>query len=474
MTAVKAVLAAVVPLSGDEAYFWECSRHLDWCYQEQPPLAIWAMIPARALLGDTVLAVRLPTLLVGAVLGWLLSLIVLRLGGTRRQAAVLWGVLHATPMFLIGSCYASTDALMMTAFAGATAAAMAIANGDRRGWWAFGVAVGLGFLAKFTVVLVLPALVPLLLLPQVRAQLRTPVPWLAALLCCALTAPVWIWAMQHDWDSIAWQLERVPDGFQPLHVVKFWGGSAAIVTPTLGVAALVAWFVSRRHGTASWRVLRWAAAAPIVFWSALAVLGPASAHWSAPSMLLGLVAVSLLEFPGRRQLVQWGVATGVVVLAAVASFLLLPEPWIAAEQAFRQWQGRPERAVLHHAASVDDLTAEVVRRLRPGELAASQRFSFVHTVSFLSQGKVPTLLYRGAKHGLSSLYWHSAEELRGRDLLVYTTDPALIAELRPLFASVEEEVPFEVRSGGKVVQVWRFLRCRNLQAPERGFTRLRT
>ena len=54
-TLLHVVLAAVLPLSGDEAYYWDCSRHLDWSYFDQPPLVIWSMIPFRAVLGDCLL-----------------------------------------------------------------------------------------------------------------------------------------------------------------------------------------------------------------------------------------------------------------------------------------------------------------------------------------------------------------------------------------------------------------------------------
>ena len=61
-TLLHVVIAATTPVSGDEAYYWDCSRHLDWTYFDQPPLVIWAMIPFRAILGETALAVRAPAI----------------------------------------------------------------------------------------------------------------------------------------------------------------------------------------------------------------------------------------------------------------------------------------------------------------------------------------------------------------------------------------------------------------------------
>lgn len=473
-TLVKAALAAVLPLSGDEAYYYDCSRHPDWCYFDQPGLVIWAMIPARAMLGETALAVRAPALLASAAFGWFAARILLRLGGTQRQALQFWGLLHATPLFFIGSAYASTDVVMMAAYAAATWSLMVIADGDRRGFWGLGLALGLGFLGKYTIVLVLPALLPALWRRQAAVQLRTATPWLAGLLCLALTAPVWIWAMQHDWDNIRFQFGRVPEGFRPQQLLQFWAGSLAIVTPTIGIAAVAAWIVSWRRGrTPSWQVLRWAVAAPMVFWSALAARGPVSTHWSAPAMLLALVALVMLDFRGRRLLVKLGIATTAIILPLLLSIPLLPAPWQRLEQWLRTQQGRPDKAELHKLFGYRELADEVARRLRPGELAACQRYSYVHLLSFLSGGQLPTRLYRGTAHGLASLYWHPVEELQGRNVLVFTTDPKLDLELRPLFEAIEEEEPYVAQYEGKVMQHWRFLRCTNLRQPAPGFTRLR-
>jgi hypothetical protein len=46
-TLLHVFIAVATPVSGDEAYYWDCSRHLDWSYFDQPPLVIWAMIPFR-------------------------------------------------------------------------------------------------------------------------------------------------------------------------------------------------------------------------------------------------------------------------------------------------------------------------------------------------------------------------------------------------------------------------------------------
>ncbi|RMF77539.1 MAG: hypothetical protein D6739_12655, partial [Nitrospirae bacterium] len=138
LAALHALLAAALPVSGDEAYYWDCSRHPDWSYFDQPGLVIWTMIPARAVLGETRLAVRTPAILASFLLGLFLLGLVRRLGGGPREAAWAYLVLHAMPLVFLGSFYASTDIAMTAAYVAAAWAAAALAQGERRAWWGFG------------------------------------------------------------------------------------------------------------------------------------------------------------------------------------------------------------------------------------------------------------------------------------------------------------------------------------------------
>ena len=238
-TALHMVLAASLPLSGDEAYYWDCSRHLDWSYFDQPPLVIWSMVPFRAVLGETRLAVRMPAIVASLAIGLLLLPLVRRLGGDHREAAVALVVLHLAPGFLLGSFYASTDIAMIACYAAATVAAARVAEGDLDGWWAFSLAIGVGFLAKFPVVLVVGAIAAALRFAAARSHLRRPTPWLAALLSGAVTMPVWIWGALHDWDNIRFQLvgrhTSDPEPLQQLADLVL--GVLALLTPFL-VAAI--------------------------------------------------------------------------------------------------------------------------------------------------------------------------------------------------------------------------------------------
>ena len=67
----KLLLAARLPLFVDEAFYWQEGRHLAWAYSDLPALTAWLARLGTALGGTHPLALRLPFLLLAALLPWL-------------------------------------------------------------------------------------------------------------------------------------------------------------------------------------------------------------------------------------------------------------------------------------------------------------------------------------------------------------------------------------------------------------------
>lgn len=465
---LHAVLAATLPLSGDEAYYWDCSRHLDWSYFDQPPLVIWLMIPFRAVLGETSLAVRGPALLASLLTAVFLVPLVRRLGGGRREAGFAYALLHATPLVFLGSFYASTDVAMVAAYCGATWAAVALAQGERRAWWGFGIATGLGFLAKFPVVAVLAVLIPLVACRSVRRDLLTPVPYLAGALSLALTSPVWIWGAQHRWDNLAFQAGRVPEGGVTVrYLLEFMGANLLIAGPILGVVLVLAWWRAGPSSDLAWRVYRVAAVAPLALFGLFSLRGQVAAHWGAPSIVLAAPALTLWRFRGRRVWLGAAVATAAPFIALLLSFVVFAERWIEVG-AFGALT-RPLAAVV----AAERAPAAAMARLAPGERLASQSYSTVHLLAFASGGSAEVYLgnVNAGRHGLASLYWRTPEECLDHDYL-FVSVRDLTAGLAPVCTTVEELSPEPLTAGKRTIGALRFYRCRRLRVAEGAFSRL--
>lgn len=475
-TLFRMVAAALVPLSGDEAYYWSCSRNLDWSYFDQPPVVIWLMIPFRFLFGETSLAVRMPAILASLGVGLALPPLVRRLGGGMREATTAYLWMSAMPMFVIGSFYVSTDIMMAPFFVAATWAAVAIAQGERRAWWGFGVAIGVAFLSKFPGVLVLPAILAALTTEKARRDLETPTPWLAGLLAFAITIPVWVWGAQHDWANIEFQLSKRHEvhALTLKFISEFAGANLLLASPFLAIAFVPAWWRAVRRRDAAWLVVAVAAAAPFVAFGIVALRERVGAHWGAPGLLLLALLFALQhgDRPRRKLAIVSGLFGGAVaavaITVAIVPSLVLDRDWT--------YPGRPNRISTKSLAAAfgnQELLARVEAMRRPDELVACESYTVVHVLGFLSKGTLPIVLgdVAGGDHGLASLYWMTPEELRGRNVLFvskhkFSPEP----QLKRIFANVEPLPPIDLVRNDELVRRFLVFRCSDLQRPEGAFT----
>ncbi len=67
---LRLVMAAVLPLSADEAYYWLWSKHLAAGYYDHPPAIAFVIRFGTLLLGDSELGVRLGGVLLSILASW--------------------------------------------------------------------------------------------------------------------------------------------------------------------------------------------------------------------------------------------------------------------------------------------------------------------------------------------------------------------------------------------------------------------
>jgi 4-amino-4-deoxy-L-arabinose transferase-like glycosyltransferase len=198
-------------LAPDEAHYWDWSRHLDWSYYSKGPLVAYLIRGAcelagpwsRQLIGTEMLAVRLPAVLCGGLM--LVAVYVLTVQVFRREglacATVAIGLTF--PAVAAGSAIMTIDAPYTCCWAWALVLAYrAVLSGNRWLWVLTGVVVGLGILAKYTMVLFLPSLgLFLLTSPAQRHHLRQPGFWMMTLVAGLSSLPVLVWNAAHGWVS---------------------------------------------------------------------------------------------------------------------------------------------------------------------------------------------------------------------------------------------------------------------------------
>src|SRR6185437_3942843 len=135
----------------DELYYLACSRHLDWGYVDQPPLIAVLTRVARAVLGDSLQAIRLLPALAGAATVLLTGLIACELRGRRFAQALAALCVLVAPGFLGIDSFLSMNAYEGLIWTACAYILIRIINtGNQKLWIAFGILAGIGTENKYS------------------------------------------------------------------------------------------------------------------------------------------------------------------------------------------------------------------------------------------------------------------------------------------------------------------------------------
>jgi hypothetical protein len=244
--------------NSDELYYLDCAERLAWGYVDHPPLSIFVLWLTRATLGDSLLAIRLLPMLLGAIGILLAGLFARELGGGRiaQGLAGLATAMCLTYLGISGMYTMNAFDCIFWALAGLILARI-VNTENAKLWLWLGVVLGLGLLNKLSMSWFGLGLgVGLVLTPQ-RRWLATVWPWTAASIAFVLLVPHLVWQLQHDWPTLEFirnlHAKMVAD--TPL---SFFAEQFLMMSPVLApfwVAGLVYYFgdvEGRKHRIQAW------------------------------------------------------------------------------------------------------------------------------------------------------------------------------------------------------------------------------
>ena len=325
----------------DELYYLACADHLAWGYVDHPPFSIAVLAVTRSLLGDSLLAIRLPVVLAGAATVVLTGWLARELGGGRFAQVLAALAFVFMPVALVMATFYSMNALDLLFWLGAVYVLVRIINsGDARLWIAFGAIVGVGMMNKISVGFLVFGLLVGLALTRHRRLLLSPWFWLGGAVAGLLFLPHIIWQIANGFPTLEFmrnaselKIQAMPVGAylgaQVLYTspaaVPIWVGGlayllfvrAAAAYRALGIAylAILALLVAQ-HGKAYYL----APAYPMLFAAGGVAYERLSArrgwHWLRPALvglvtLVGIVAVPLaVPILPPESLVRYAAAIG--------------------------------------------------------------------------------------------------------------------------------------------------------------------
>jgi undecaprenyl-diphosphatase len=318
-------------LAGDEAHYWDWSRQLDLSYYSKGPAVAYIIRFGCWLLGDTMPGVRLPAMLLAIGTATITYWLVVRLFKSDRMALGLTVISGCVPAFMAGGLLMTIDPPFFFMWGLATCfAALAVLEDRKWAWVGLGMALGLGNLAKFAMLLWLVGFVLFLILDKPsRRYLKSPWLYVAVAIGLAFMTPIVVWNAHHGWVTTKHVEADTATNFKPGSPFEMLGSQAGILglsLATIMVGAVAYVFRKEAKADPNWRAVRFLACIGLTYFGIVflqSLRSRVQPNWPAPAYFTLLILCAYFLSVRFRQPGRWRawwignavatVATGIVL-----------------------------------------------------------------------------------------------------------------------------------------------------------------
>lgn len=320
-------------LAGDEAHYWDWSRQLDLSYYSKGPMVAYLIRASCAIFGDTMPGVRFPAMVLAIGTAVITYWLTVRLFRSDRMALGLAVLSGTVPAFIAGSLLMTIDPPFFFFWGLATCLAVLAAMENRKwAWPLLGLAIGLGFLAKYAMFLWIIGFVIFLWLDRPsRRYLRSPWFYLAIAVALACTTPVVVWNARHGWVSGRHVEADVSSGFEIGSPFEFIGSQAGILglsLATIMVGAMAYVFRKESKADPNVRAVRFLACIGMSYLGIVFLQSFRSRiqpNWPAPAYFTLLILTVYFLSVRLRQPGKWRMWwAGNLIMAVVTGIILTP------------------------------------------------------------------------------------------------------------------------------------------------------
>ena len=188
---------------GDELYFVAAGHHLDWSYVDQPPLVPFLALIADTLAPGSLVALRLPSVLVTVGGVFVAAMIARELGGSRRAQAIAGGSFAVAPLMAAGGHVLATstvDPFLWTVITWLLVRWIRTRE-DKLLLWA-GLVTAVALQVKWLIVFFWLVAGVAILFAGPRDLLRSRMLWLGAAIAALTSVPQLLWQARNGWPQI--------------------------------------------------------------------------------------------------------------------------------------------------------------------------------------------------------------------------------------------------------------------------------
>jgi 4-amino-4-deoxy-L-arabinose transferase-like glycosyltransferase len=316
---LKLVLATILPLSPDEAYYWIWSHHLQLSYFDHPPFVAWLFYFGHWFESWGQL-IRAPTVFVGhlTMLVWYL---ILKDRFSWEKYKFWFALALVSPLIGFGSLLGTPDvghvffwSLALFFFR------RALSGRKLSDYILFGLSLGLGFCAKYHIVLFIPIALVYLIFEKRWREVSIKGVLLTVVSGFVASLPVLIWNYQNDFVSFKYQLNH---GLGSTEWLPEWT-FGYLLAEILLLCPWIFFVALKARPEREFRFLRYFAWGPLLFFSFSSFRGAVELNW--PIAAFPAVFALALFTPNPKKI--FGRATAFFLIfygVAFSSAIFLPE-----------------------------------------------------------------------------------------------------------------------------------------------------
>lgn len=456
----KIAFAALLPMTGDEAYFIAWGREPDWGFYDHPPMVGWWLAVLDAI-SSHALVLRLPAVLVPVALAFAAVATIRRYG---ESLGWLAGSLVLLAPLNVWNVAITTDVPLMF-FSGL--AVLAYVRAQRTGakidYVLCGLALGGALMSKYFAGLLAIAIFA----HSVWRPSRTKLVGLAFVVLASLPAAVvqvW-WNAANCWPNVMFNIvnRHDKDGLSWVTPLLFAACAIYAMSPPVALAVLrrrraaapaqgamaaregrvsraagAGAIVDDRRGdlelerAAAAQACAWLAAVPLLVLAALSPVKTIGLHWMASFALPAILWFVLAGAGGeraRRGALRFGTGFAILHYVLVAVLLALPtETW----SKLRQYPG------IVMTVHADELAEAIGRERLDSHVLASNGYSAAVTLEYNFDRRV-VVFGPGSSHARHDDMRADFREYDGRDFLIIRKDRYRPGEYDAFFERVATE-----------------------------------
>lgn len=298
---LRFIFSVSVGLIDDEAYHWSWSKELMLSYYDHPGMIAWLNFLTTSIFGDTLFAIRLPSLICYLAISYFLWKMALEMFSFQAGVFTLLMILFS-PFFGIGGYVSSPEPPFVLCWVSATFVFWRYAQGKwsaKKTWLILGVLMGLGLNSKFIIALLAPGFgIYMLFDREKRKDFLTPWPWLGVIIATILCSPIFIWNIIYDWPGFKYQFHERHTGSAPSFSrwLQFFVAQLIFFTPPVFIFLVAAFVQSIRRSKTEvhWKLLLCLTLPSFLLFYPQPYFAEYKPHWNGPAYMILLGAAGQL------------------------------------------------------------------------------------------------------------------------------------------------------------------------------------